>query len=56
LCNLPLDNGCAITTVNRVHNEFVKLGINFSNCVSLATDGAATMMGRKTGIGVQLKS
>lgn len=56
LLNVQLENGCAITIVNCVLEEFEKLEINLNNCVSLATDGAATMMGKKTGVGVQLKS
>ncbi|KAH3866821.1 hypothetical protein DPMN_029944 [Dreissena polymorpha] len=40
----------------KVNKQFDKLGIRLSKCSSLATDGAAVMTGRKTGVGIQLKS
>ena len=55
LCNEPIDNGCAHTIVNCVAEHFHKLGIDLSKCVSLATDGAPAMLGRKTGVGKQIQ-
>lgn len=56
LCNLPLEDGCAHTIVNTVVQACDRLGIDLSNCVSLATDGAAVMLGKRSGVGVQLQS
>ena len=56
LCNVDLPDGCAHTIISKVVEQFDKLGIELSKCTSLATDGAAVMMGRKTGVGTQLQS
>ena len=52
LANLPLPDGKAHTIVNETINCLTKLGLESSKIVSLATDGAATMLGKKTSVGV----
>jgi hypothetical protein len=56
LCNVALTNGKAHTIVNCMVEILQELGLNLSNCTSIATDGAAVMMGRHTGVGVQMKA
>ncbi|XP_045212023.2 zinc finger protein 862-like [Mercenaria mercenaria] len=56
LGNIGLEDGKAHTVVAALINYLNELQIDASKMVSLATDGAATMMGKKTGVGVQLKS
>ena len=56
LTNVSLDDGKAHTIVNVTVKRLEDFGLNLSNMVSLATDGASVMTGRKTGVGVQLKS
>lgn len=56
LLNAKLKDGKSHTIVNCIVEQFDKLGICLSKCSSLATDGAAVMTGRKTGVGIQLKS
>ena len=56
LCNVPLADGCAHTIVSTVSEQFEGLGIDLSKCTSLATDGAAVMMGKRSGVGVQMQS
>ena len=56
MSNRKLDNGKAHTIVKYVEDELNKLGIALDKCTSLATDGASVMMGRKAGVGVQIKS
>ena len=48
--------GKAHTIVSSVIKCLTDLGLDTSKIVSLATDGASTMMGHKTGVGVQIKS
>ncbi|XP_060596481.1 zinc finger protein 862-like [Ruditapes philippinarum] len=54
LANIELSDGCAHTIVTALLTYFEKCEINTSKCVSLATDGASVMVGKKTGVGVQL--
>jgi len=56
LLNCYIPDGKSYTIVNCIADEFQKLGISLSKCTSVATDGAAVMMGKKTGVGVQLKA
>lgn len=56
LCNVPLEDGKATTIVNSIVKTFEQLGLSLSACVSLATDGASVMTGKKAGVGVQLQS
>lgn len=56
LCNVHVDDGCAHTIMNTVVQEFERLDIDLSKCTSLATDGAASMMGKHKGVGKQLIS
>ena len=56
LTNVSLDDGMANTIVNVSVKCLEDFGLNLSNMVSLATDGASVMTGRKTGVEVQLKS
>ena len=56
LCNVPLADGCAHTIVSTVSEHFESLGIDLSKCTSLATDGAAVMMGKRLGVWVQMQS
>lgn len=54
LGNIRVENGKAHTIVNTVYDYLTDLGLNMEKIVCLASDGAATMMGQKTGVGVQL--
>ena len=56
LASAEIPDGCAYTIVESVHKTITNLGLDLTKCVSLATDGASVMMGKKTGVGVQLKS
>lgn len=56
LTNVAIENGKAHTIVNSLIQCLTKLGLDPSKLVSLASDGAATMTGKKTGVGVQMKS
>lgn len=56
LASAEITDGCAYTVVEAVHNIVTSLGLDLTKCVSLATDGASVMMGRKAGVGVQLQS
>ena len=56
LCNVPVDDGRAHTIVNTVVQEFQRVDLDLANCTSLATDGAAVMMGKHTGVGKQMVS
>lgn len=56
LCNVHLDDGCAHTIVNCVSEQFKTFGVDLDSCTSLATDGAAVMLGRHKGVGKQLVS
>ena len=56
LINVPLKDGCAHTIVAAVAKQCGKLGIDLTKMTSLATDGASVMMGRKSGVGVQMQS
>ena len=56
LCNVALADGKAYTIVNCVVEKLQELGLNLSNCTSVATDGASVMMGKHTGVGVQMKA
>ena len=56
LTNGSLDDGKANTIVNVTVKCLEDFDLNLSYMVSLATDGASVTNGRKTGVGVQLKS
>ena len=56
LTNISVQDGRAHTIVNQVIQALEKFELDPTKMVSLATDGAATMVGHKTGVGVQLKS
>ena len=56
LTNVNVEDGKAHTIVRHVVTALENHGLKPEKMVSLATDGAATMMGHKTGVGVQLKS
>lgn len=56
LCNVPVEDGKAHTIVNCIVQTFEQFNLSLSMCVSLATDGAAVMTGKKNGVGVQLQS
>ena len=56
LTNASLDDGKAHTVANVTVKCLEEFGLKLSNMVSLATDGASVMTGRKTGVRVQLKS
>ena len=56
LINVPLKDGCARTIVAAVAEQCGKLGIDLTKMTSLATDGASVLMGRKSGVGVQMQS
>ena len=56
LANVKVNDGCATTIVNALYDCVSSLGIDMSKCVSLATDGASVMLGKKTGVGVQVKA
>ena len=55
-CNVPIENGCSHTIVDCVVHEFQAMGIDLTKCTSLATDGAASMMGKHKGVGKQMQS
>ena len=56
LGNNEIANGEAHTIAETLIAFIKDCGISMSNCVSLATDGASVMMGKKTGVGVQHKA
>lgn len=56
LANVKLIQGTAHAIVTALILKLEELGLDPSKLVSFATDGAATMMGRKTGVGVQMKA
>ena len=56
LGNCELVAGDAHTITKTLHKFLEGCGIDMSKCTSLATDGASVMMGRKSGVGVQLVS
>ena len=56
LTNVSLDDGKAHTKLNVTVKVLENFGLNLSYMVSLATDQASVMTGRKTGVGVPLKS
>ncbi|XP_052233429.1 zinc finger protein 862-like [Dreissena polymorpha] len=56
LVNVHLEDGTAHTIMNCVAHEFERHGIDLANCTSLATDGAAVMLGKHKGVGQQLVS
>lgn len=55
LTNIKLPAGDSDTIVTVLADTFQSLGIPLASVVSLATDGASTMMGKRNGVGVQLK-
>ena len=56
LTNASLDDGKTHTVANVTVKCLEEFGLKLFNMVSLATDSASVMTGRKTGVGVQLKS
>ena len=56
LCYVSVHDGRSHTIVNCVVHEFEVMGIDLTKSTSLATDGAASMMGRHTGVGKQMQS
>lgn len=56
LANVPIEDGCSQTIANAIGGAFSNLGVSLSRCTSLATDGAAAMIGRKSGAGKILKA
>ena len=56
LTNISIENGKAHTIVGHLVSTLERFQLNPVKMISLATDEAATMMGHKTGIGVQMKS
>lgn len=56
LANIAIDDGKAHTIVSELTKCISEVGLDLSKLVSLATDGASTMTGKKTGVGVQMKS
>lgn len=56
LANVAIEDGKAHTIVQQLIKCLTHLGLDPTKIVSLATDGAATMTGKKTGVGVQMKS
>ena len=56
LGNMSVADGKAHTIVQALVTCLHDRGLDPTKIVSLATDGTSTMMGRKTGVGVQLKS
>ena len=56
LANVPLADGKSQTVTHAVIDCLSQHGTDMTKCVSLATDGASVMLGKMTGIGVQLKS
>lgn len=55
-CELSDDNAQTITSALSTGNYLKECGVNFSKCVSLATDGASVMMGKIGGVRVQVQS
>lgn len=55
LANVPVKDGKAHTIVQEI-TCLKNLGLDPGKIVSLATEGAAVMTGKKTGVGVQLQS
>ena len=49
LANISIEDGKALTIVSSIIHCLKEFGFDPSKVVSLATDGAATMMGKKTG-------
>lgn len=56
LGSIQLDDGKANTITNVLHDTLSQMGLEEQKMVSLGTDGAATMVGRKSGVGTQIKS
>lgn len=56
LGSVRVNDGKAHTITTHVHNLLQQLNLDLTKMVGLGTDGAATMTGRKMGVGVQLKS
>ena len=56
LANVPIADGKSQTVTHAVIDCLSQHGTDMTKCVSLATDGASVMLGKMTGIGVQLKS
>lgn len=54
LASAEIPDGGAYTVGEEVYKIITNLGLDLTKCVSLATDGASVMVGRKTGVGVQL--
>ena len=50
LGNVELEDGCAHTITTASLSYFEQSDIDASKCVSLSTDGASVMMGKKTGV------
>ena len=53
LNNLPIKDGMEHIIVSEVIACVTMLGLDTGKMVSLGTDGASTMMGHNTGVGVQ---
>ena len=56
LGNVELEDGCAHTITTALLSYFEQSDIDASKCVSLSTDEASVMMGKKTGVGVQFQA
>lgn len=56
LINTSIPDGKAHTITECITASLDKLGLDKTKIVSVATDGASVMTGRKTGVGVQLKA
>ena len=56
LGNVELSDGHAHTITTALLSYLDQCNIDVSKCVSIATDGAYVMMGKRLGVGVQLKS
>ena len=56
LANVATENGKAHSIVSKLIQCLTNLGLDPGKIVSLATDGTATMTGKETGVGVQIKS
>ena len=56
LTNVNIDDGKAHTIVSELTQCLLSLGLDATKLVSIATDGAATMTGKKTGVAVQVRS
>lgn len=55
LTNISVEDGKAHTICRELIATLTKFELDPARMVSLATDGAATMMGHKSGVGVQTK-